>query len=102
MLFDLQKYEGDDYRGGREYLAPEIVTGEEYSMAVDWWSVGTLIYEMLTGLSLFHSEDLGDVYRMIVEGGEIDLSKHNFSAEAQDIIKRFLDRDQKNRSYSSR
>lgn len=30
--------------------APEVLEGKGYGKAVDWWSFGTLMYEMLTGL----------------------------------------------------
>lgn len=33
-----------------EYLAPEVLEGNGYGKAVDWWSFGTLMFEMLTGL----------------------------------------------------
>uniref|UniRef100_A0A6B2L8V6 Protein kinase domain-containing protein n=1 Tax=Arcella intermedia TaxID=1963864 RepID=A0A6B2L8V6_9EUKA len=78
--------------GTPEYLAPEIIKGDDYTKAIDWWSVGTLIYEMLTGLPPFYTEDEENMYHKIMTA-EIDFSKHHFSAEAQDIIKRFLDRD---------
>ncbi|XP_068108356.1 ribosomal protein S6 kinase alpha-5 [Hyperolius riggenbachi] len=41
--------------GTIEYMAPEIVRGGEagHDKAVDWWSLGVLMYELLTGASPF-------------------------------------------------
>ena len=35
--------------GTPEYLAPEVINRSGHGKAVDWWSVGCIIYEMLTG-----------------------------------------------------
>lgn len=36
--------------GTPEYLAPEVLQGQTYSPAVDWWSLGTVLFEMLFSL----------------------------------------------------
>lgn len=39
--------------GTPEYLAPEVLEGNGYSKAIDWWSFGTLMFEVRTTKSFF-------------------------------------------------
>lgn len=39
--------------GTVEYMAPELLRGESYSFAVDWWALGILFYELLAGETPF-------------------------------------------------
>ena len=44
--------------GTAEYLAPEVLErNRHYGFACDWWSFGVLLYELLTGLPPFYSQD---------------------------------------------
>lgn len=44
-------------RGTPEYMAPEMLRKEGHSFTVDWWALGTLIYEMLMGQPPFYEEN---------------------------------------------
>jgi len=77
--------------GTPECLAPEIIQGKDYTKAIDWWSVGTLIYEMLTGLPPFYSDDEENMYRKIM-AAELTFPP-GLSAEVRDLITKFLTRD---------
>ena len=35
--------------GTPEFLAPEVLTENSYTRAIDWWGLGVLIFEMLVG-----------------------------------------------------
>ena len=43
------------YCGTQNYMAPEIIMGKGYSKSVDYWALGTLIYEMHCGQPPFMS-----------------------------------------------
>ncbi|KAI8977581.1 kinase-like domain-containing protein [Mycotypha africana] len=52
--------------GTPDYLAPEIIQSKGYGKAVDWWSLGVLIYEMLAGYPPFFDEDHLKLYEKIL------------------------------------
>ena len=85
--------------GTPEYLAPEILLDKGHGRAVDWWSLGTLLYEMLSGLPPFYDQNLNAMYKKILQN-ELRFPSF-FSAGAKDILARLLDRDPAKRMGSS-
>ncbi|TPX22712.1 hypothetical protein DIZ76_014591 [Coccidioides immitis] len=83
--------------GTPEYLAPELLLGLGYTKAVDWWTLGVLLYEMLTGLPPFYDEDTNEMYRKILQEPLTFPSSDIVPAAARDLLTRLLDRDPQRR-----
>ena len=70
--------------GTPDYLAPEIVAGKGHGKAVDWWTVGVFIYEMLASYPPFYDEDPMRTYAKIMRGA-VTYPSH-FSKNAISLI----------------
>lgn len=47
----------DSFCGSYAYLAPEMVKKRGHGKALDWYLVGVLLYELLTGMPPFYDDD---------------------------------------------
>lgn len=81
--------------GTPEYLAPEIIQSKGHNKAVDWWALGILIYEMLSGYPPFFDENPFGIYEKIL-AGRIEWPKH-MDPVAKDLIKKLLVQDRTRR-----
>lgn len=43
------------------YAAPEVVQNNQYNENCDFWSVGVILYEMLTGAAAFKANTLAQL-----------------------------------------
>ncbi|XP_022340993.1 cAMP-dependent protein kinase catalytic subunit PRKX-like [Crassostrea virginica] len=81
--------------GTPEYLAPEIIQSKGHNKAVDWWSLGILIYEMLVGYPPWFDDNAFRIYEKIIEG-RLEWPKH-IDPVAKDLIKKLLVQDRTRR-----
>ena len=77
--------------GTPEYIAPEILLNEGHGKAVDWWTLGILLYEMLAGYPPFQADDPMDIYKKIINTKPRYPDK--FDANLKSLTKHLLRRD---------
>ncbi|SGY18797.1 BQ5605_C014g07476 [Microbotryum silenes-dioicae] len=77
--------------GTPEYLAPELLLGHGYQKTVDWWTLGTLLAEMLQGLPPYYSENTNEMYQKILTD-PLKLAD-DVSPDAKSLIQGLLTRD---------
>lgn len=77
--------------GTVEYMAPEVIQGKKYGKAVDWWSLGALGFDLMTGHPPFRGPNHAKIQDNIVRQ---KLALPFFlSPDAKDLLTRLLRKD---------
>jgi serine/threonine protein kinase len=74
------------------YVAPEILEGKGYDVAVDYWSIGVIIYVMLCGFPPFYEDSNEKLFEMIKTGTfEFPSPQWDVISDyAKDLVKKLL------------
>jgi protein-serine/threonine kinase len=76
-----------------EYLAPEIVNGESQTSALDWWTFGIFIYEMVCGHTPFRADTQEQIIANIKENKLQWPSDVPVSSECKRVVRKLLRTD---------
>ena len=91
--FGLSKVSGqsNSMDGTAQYIAPEVIKGETYDSRCDWWSLGAVLFDMLTGQSPF----TGNNNKRIMEKVLTQKIKYPFylSQIAKDFLNKCLNKN---------
>ncbi len=85
----------NDPFGTLSYVAPEVLLQKPYNKMVDLWSLGVIVYLLLSGTLPFDDDDDREIARQTIHD-PVDFSYHvwkNVPEEAKELIKSLLDKD---------
>ncbi|XP_037547226.1 cGMP-dependent protein kinase 1 isoform X1 [Nematolebias whitei] len=74
--------------GTPEYVAPEIILNKGHDVSADYWSLGILMYELLTGSPPFTGPDPMKTYNIILRGIDMIEFPKKITKNAANLIKR--------------
>ena len=83
----------ESFCGTTEYLAPEIIKDKQYGVSVDWYSLGLVLFEMVSGMNPFKTgreTTFVDQMNMILTA-DIKMPAH-FSKNLSDFINQLLEK----------
>eukprot|EP00727_Mastigamoeba_balamuthi_P014032 m51a1_g9251 putative myosin light chain kinase (1076) ;mRNA; f:17052-21592 len=88
--------------GTPSYMAPEIIAGAQYSYECDVWSVGVIVFILLSGTFPFYGHSIAELSRNVLKGKfTFDQEWDGISNEAKEFVGRALQRDQDKRPQAS-
>ena len=89
----IDNYSSNSFCGSLAYIPPEIINRDGHGRAVDWYLLGTVIYEMLMSFPPYFTK-LGKTQLMHnILNSKLKFYEQNLSDEAVDLIKKLLNRD---------
>ncbi|CAF2158247.1 unnamed protein product [Brassica rapa] len=80
----------NSFVGTEEYVAPEVITGGGHDFAVDWWSLGVVLYEMLYGTTPFRGSNRKETFFRILSKPPNLVGE---TTSLRDLIRRLLEKD---------
>lgn len=91
-----------DQKGSPAYVSPEVLCCSTYDgYGADMWSLGVVLYRMLTGRYPFHDSDPARLFDKIVKGASAIEFPATVSDGARALLRRLLDRNPRSRPTAS-
>ncbi|KAJ8600229.1 hypothetical protein CTAYLR_001959 [Chrysophaeum taylorii] len=82
--------------GTPEYMAPEILqNNHDHGLAIDWWALGALCYELVDGHPPWHAKDRTQLFDKIVKTS-LKMPKNvkpKLSVDCLDLLKTLLEKN---------
>ncbi|GAA5856763.1 hypothetical protein JCM8547_008829 [Rhodosporidiobolus lusitaniae] len=87
----------NSFVGTEEYICPEVINGRGHSSAVDWWTVGILIYEMLYGCTPYKGSNRHATFSNVLRNDPAFPDHPATTTLCKGLIKKLLNKDEHKR-----
>ncbi|KAF8211295.1 Pkinase-domain-containing protein [Mycena galopus ATCC 62051] len=87
----------NSFVGTEEYIAPEVIAAQGHTAAVDWWTLGILIYEMIYATTPFKGAERNDTFANIRDSPVHFKDNPKVSQAGKDCVTRLLDKRERSR-----
>ncbi|KAI1035802.1 hypothetical protein LB505_003889 [Fusarium chuoi] len=85
----IANFRTNSFVGTEEYIAPEVIKGSGHTSAVDWWTLGILIYEMLYGTTPFKGKNRNATFANILRE-DIPFPDHTGAPQISNLCKSLI------------
>ncbi|KAI9499262.1 kinase-like domain-containing protein [Zychaea mexicana] len=93
----------NSFVGTEEYIAPEVIQGSGHTSAVDWWTLGILVYEMLYGVTPFKGSNRNETFSKVLHSDvsfpeqPAPYTRNTLSSSCKSIIRKLLHKNEHRR-----
>ena len=90
-----QTFKDSQVLGTPDYIAPEVILGQGYGQAVDWWSIGIILYELVLSVPPFRGDSVQDIFSKAVKE-QVEWPSEEYavlSREFKDLVAQLLIKD---------
>lgn len=81
----IANFRTNSFVGTEEYIAPEVIKGCGHTSAVDWWTLGILVYEMLFGTTPFKGKSRNKTFANILRD-EVPFPEHSGAPQVSKYV----------------
>lgn len=78
--------------GTPEYMAPEVIKKQGHGFTVDYWGLGMVTYEMMTGLPPWYTDDRSKIFKRLLRAQLTFPANTRISPPLMNFIATLLDR----------
>lgn len=85
----IANFRTNSFVGTEEYIAPEVIKGCGHTSAVDWWTLGILVYEMLFGTTPFKGKSRNQTFANILRD-DVPFPEHSGAPQISHLCKSLI------------